>query len=279
MTNERIKLDDLLGMLSDDEEASAEAPAGWAEGLSLRLDQTEVGSPTLQDALSLAPEADPELGGLPIGMWLRQESAEALEGRDWSGFGELVTARMTGDEPAEGLDRWLAPEAPSPSVPELLREEQEDQVEALAEAWPRFAAGVAARVSDVSALDQRAIDQLGQEVEAELEAMGPRLDARFWHEVEARLEAGEEASAPAPSWEERFRGWREGLRSGWLWGGTGLAAAAAAVMLFLRVPAPEVAVDAQATLHGEVSLDAVDFEGNVLTIHDDGITVVVLTGV
>lgn len=276
MTNERT-LDDLLALLADERD-EASVPGNWAEHLSARLADAEIGDLSPEDALALAPDVDPELGGSPIGAWLREDSSAAGESRDWSAFGPSVAARLDAAAPEAAVERWLAPEVPGPSVPELLREERAARIAELTEAWPRFASDVAARLSDASALDQRAIDQLGAEVDAELDAMGPRLDARFWHEVEARLEAPE-ASALEPTVGDQLRSWWDGLRGGWMWGGAGLAAAAAAVFLWLPPSGTEVGVDAQAALDGEVSLDAVDFEGDVMTIHDDGITVVVLTGV
>lgn len=256
------------------EAPDVEAPEGWANALSARLAASD--GPEIEDALALAPEADPELAEVSVGVWLRDEVRDATSERDWHSFRSAIEARL--GEPAEAADlEALAPEQASPSIPQLLEEERDELLENMHGHWTAFGAQIEDRfVWSSAAVDQQAVEQLKGEIEDEVHAMGPRFDVRFQRELQARLDAPTGARA---WWAKLQDWWKAPSRSSW---GLGLGMATAMVAL-IGVRFASVETGSQpvplAELHGEVSVEAIDFDGDVVVIQDEGVTMVVLSGV
>lgn len=188
------------------------------------------------------------------------------------------------------------------TVAELLREERTMELERLDGSWTAFSAQLDKRLNEATrlrvapraspqllpswieawfrprrseGLDPEAIDFLRTDVEDEVRDMAPAFEERFGAEVERKIEV---RGARAESLGERL--WAQIQKLGVLprtGVGFGLAAAAAAlVVVMTNSPAgdPE-----KILLSGQVSVDSMSFEGDVMMIPSEGVTVVVLSGV
>ncbi|MCA9554985.1 MAG: hypothetical protein KC933_33450, partial [Myxococcales bacterium] len=126
-------------------------------------------------------------------------------------------------------------------------------------------------------VDEQAVRLLRAEVEDEVEALGPRFDARFSVEVDREIfKAGQ---GPAPWWKKAWDWVHGALQPGH---GLGWAAAAAAVVLLVVAtglpPSPDPTLPSGA-LAGTVTVEQLSFEGNVTVMPDEGLTVVWLSDV
>lgn len=262
--------------------------ARFAAEVRVRLAAEPVpGAADEADRLALAPEVDPELGGRPVGELLRGDSSAVMAdpAMSWDGFGAEVLDRIA-RAPTDEEVGALAPdraEVEGPSVGELLRAERDDELRRREGSWGAFRSAIETRIAEsptTEALDDRAVALLRADVEDELRALGPAFEERFKEEVGRRI--SERDASRRSSW-ARTRAWlaerMPSIDVGW---GVGLAGVAAALALVLGPspePRPDPAAGARAELSGEVSVDAVTFEGDVMMIPGDGMTVVVLSGV
>lgn len=230
------------------------------------------------DEWVLGPEVDPELGGSPIGSWLRAEVDADLAARseaDWAGFRRSLEARLDAETAAEAAE-------PFP-LGRQLREASDRELSAVEDELPRLSAKILEHVEGhpmgmAADLEERAVALLRREVAEEVQALTPAFERRFGTELSRRL------AVPPPSlrarlskwWRQRFDGLGLGL------GLAGAAAAAAALLVAvtsLENPTDEPAPEVHAELRGRVSVDSVAFEGDVTMISEEGVTIVVLTGV
>lgn len=213
------------------------------------------------DAEALAPE---------VAAALREEVAEAVAAREgaWADFAAGVMAAL----PAETV-----------TVAELLTEETEAALAARDGEWQAFTARVFEAVDAETrslargTVDEQAVHLLRAEVEDEVEALGPRFDARFSVEVDREIfKAGQ---GPAPWWKKAWDWLHGALQPGH---GLGWAAAAAAVVLLVVAtglpPSPDPTLPSGA-LAGTVTVEQLSFEGNVTVLPDEGLTVVWLSDV
>jgi hypothetical protein len=255
--------------------------SGLTGAVLARLDETPA---TEEDGLALAPDLEPDLGGQPVGDWLRAEAPPPPD--TWSAFTEGVLARLD-DAPAAASRDLLGAgdDARRAGVPvgELLREAHARELERMDGRWSAFAAQIQDQLEAPSPegdLEAQAVALLRADVDDELRELAPAFEEAFKEEVDRRIFV--RGRSPKP-WLDRLRSWvRErsaAARAGW---GLGLAAAAAAAALVVVPrggPRPDPMAGARAELRGEVSVDAVSFEGDVMMIPDDGVTVMVLSDV
>lgn len=177
----------------------------------------------------------------------------------------------------------LAPEARGPTVGALLREERAAELDAMEGRWSAFASQIDHQLKAEAPggeLDEQAVALLRADVDDELRALSPAFEEEFQEEVDRRI--FQRGHAEVPVW-RRLQDWLQDLtapaRIGW---GVGLAGAAATLALVISTgpgSTPDALLAPRAALTGEVSVDAVSFEGDVTMIPDEGVTVVVLSGV
>lgn len=231
-----------------------------------------------------AAAAVEETSRVAVGELLREELDEELGSRegDWDSFASLMWSRI-GDE-----ERRSA----RVSVIELLNEETAVELDRRDGAWNAFTAGVFRQIDSRerdlarASLEARAVDALRSEIDGELQSMAPSFEERFRDHVEQRIW---DAARARPSWWERlthglfaflaslFRPEAHGRRFG-----LAAAAAAVAVIAVLGI-VPRPGMDTRTlpgpASAGEVSIQSVSFEGTVMVMPSDGLTVVWLTDV
>lgn len=263
------------------ESADTAPPEGLKERIFARIDQSEQALSS-EDLRAIDPDVEPDIEGWPVGHWLRRETTELVSERssDWPSFSESVMARVTRAPALESSD-VLAPEAEGVSIRELLLDERSQEMARMEGKWTAFAAQIMAdldrRASDE--LDAQAVDLLRAEVDREMHVRSPDFEEHFKHEVDRRIFNRGRAG---PSLWERLQGWwAEHTAYGW---GLGATAAAAAVLVVAmpRTPGvvgPGTESESAAHLSGEVLIDAIAFEGDVIMYPDEGVTVVLLSGV
>ena len=221
----------------------------------------------------IAAEVEAELAeALPASEAALEAVAAEVDGRAWSSFGAAVRSRISTEVEAE----LSAPSAEAAQV----RADLEAETASRAGQWSAFAASVsdqiraAERVAARTPIEVRAIETLREDVAAELESVEPRFEKTFRREVEAKRDA-----PAAPSFLDRamgrMRGWLHQLSGPQRLTIGGLAAVAAASMMFVAEPTLDHASDVVNALpSGAVSVDDVSFEGMVTVIENDGQTVI-----
>lgn len=261
-------LDRWLRELSD---AGSPEPPGDLKGAVLaRLDDAEGGGAE-DDWLFRAEAETSDLlhpDTLSVTELLAMDVAEAVSSRSWPGFGEGVMVRLDA-EPAPGLDP-LRPDALVP-VEVWLRAETDRELARMEGKWTAFSTQILHQLDapPAATLDQQAVDLLRADVDDEVQAMGPSFEGRFEAGVGRRIQR------PAD------QGWLDWLRARVpvpvAGAGLGLAAAAAVVMLAVWTEPGPVGVPADAA--ASVTVDSVSFEGDIVVIPDEEVTMVVLSGV
>ena len=212
---------------------------------------------------------------------LVETHAEAVASVPWVGFVDGVWARLEARTVSEEDDaRALAPEVEpeASTVEEWLRLERDAELTRMDDRWVAFGAQLRSRLSSVpTTMEERAVDLLRAEVDDEVEALTPAFDSGFPDEVKRRL--GRDSGSWFRTLYDRVRENRG--RVLWSWGsGLGLLGAAGALAFMVTAADPAGSGgQGQPPLYGEVTVDTVDFEGDVMMIPEEGITVVVLSGV
>ena len=204
---------------------------------------------------------------------LRAESSSALDGLD--DLASSVMSRVQDEARAASSDgRDELPDAVSAALGAPIREElarRDGQ-------WSAFSESVRRQIrQDAVAtarkpLAEQAIDQLREDVHAEVEAVAQRFESSFADRVDQRIATQE------PGLWARLVAWFEDQASPARMAFGGFAAAAAAAMvLFVLVPGDQgMQQPAVAALSpgGEVTVNEVSFEGTVTMFEEDGIAVI-----
>lgn len=252
--------------------------AGWP-GLDAQLAEW---TPEIVDGF---PTLDPSLRGQSAAVLLRESAEKHVEAQPWASFADSVMARLDGEAAAaDARDPLAAEEGVTLTLGELLRAEHDEQLGHMEGKWLALHTQTmdeVARAGSPTGMEAKAVAFFRTEVESEVQEMTPAFEEQFRGDVDRRIEA-----PPPPSFFDRARAWWESVRQeamiGW---GVGLAGAAAAVMVVALRSGPSgptaepIELQAQAHLDGNVSVDAVDFAGDILVVPDDGVTVVMLEGV
>lgn len=264
------------------EAAEPAPPASMAAAVLARLDHAD---PHAQDdAAWWAPDDEPLLGERFVGERLRDEVRDEVAARDadgWAAMASAVSERLLAasadPQTSAELEEAIDPLAPDGlALDPLFDRLRAERVEALAGMegrWSAFRHQILHRLERplASDLEARAVDLLRADVEAEVDALAPAFEGRFESGIDRRI---------APRSRERTR-WPAWLRPRATWP-LGLAAAAAVALLFVRIgpgpgpgeaPSPEL----RASRPARVEVDSIAFEGDMMMIPDDEVTMVILS--
>lgn len=274
------QLDDALAPL---DEATREAlaapplPADFAPALSARLDAVDA---------ELAPlaEAAREALSAPLPAEFSAGVSRAIGAAEAAALAEpFVLPVALSPAPQSRAQRALFAEelsgridALAVSTERLLREANRAELRSREGSWEAFAAGVwrqidaSERLLAQRPLEEQARLQLAEQVEGELQAIAPRLDARFLPELEQRIW---KEAAPREGLLERLSRWWS-AKQGWAGAAAMAGAAAVAAFFWVQSPAP-VAVSTQL---GEVAVEQVTIEGGAVTVMPgEGLTLIMVS--
>ena len=209
-------------------------------------------------------ELDFDFNGVPWTENLIEDAHKSSEqAGDWNEFRTSVLNRVNtkGDD-----DGWVLEGEPSIRLGSILAEHNHQAIAKFEGQWSEMKKYVLGRIQAPGA-DSLAIEQLTSEHLFELKRSEAIFAGPFRAEVERRLRRAKAQQASWwTTWKPRFQ-----------WSGGMAALAAVFVIAVLPVTPPDGPDGSDLT--GHVSVDSVNFEGDVMMIPDEGVTVAVVTGV
>ncbi|MBX2814314.1 MAG: hypothetical protein KTR25_21070 [Myxococcales bacterium] len=261
----------LTALRSEHEELRRELVGGAPEVLK-RIG--ELGEAPSDDDWLFFPDWDLDLGDQLLTARLREESQQVTDeiaDEDWRRFQAGVDHRIAHGTETTGVDPLRAEEAPLP-VFSLLVDEHRAAVEAAPGEWSDFSQHAVERaMSPGAGAETWAVRTLRDEVEQRVERDTPIFEGPFRRVLEDRLRQLETYEKPQPKpWFRLLAPRRFGV---------GLAASMAMVVCLVVGSRLSERTSGYMPLSGEVSVDTVDFEGDLVMIPEEGVTMVVLTEV
>jgi hypothetical protein len=158
---------------------------------------------------------------------------------------------------------------------EHLRAEVSAELDRREGEWSAFEACVMRRIDLVGveeermSLEERAIQALHEDIDAELADLAPDFERSFREGIERRIWR----SAKRPSIVDRLEAWMESWRVRLGWRNIGLVTATALILLAFMFGGHPLLNAPGVAMTDAVSIDDVSFEGTVTVMPEDGITV------